>query len=61
MTNATGNLLNKPHFKALNIINLFCSSLNPRNLNEVELECCMCARWFHRNCIEIDPGLASFA
>nr|QDF21435.1 set1 Ash2 histone methyltransferase complex subunit ASH2 [Brachionus koreanus] len=39
-----------------NDLNEQCYCLKSRNLDEAELQCCVCARWFHKNCIDIDTG-----
>ncbi|CAF0719420.1 unnamed protein product [Brachionus calyciflorus] len=39
-----------------NDLNDQCYCLRSRNLDEIELQCCVCARWFHKSCIEIDTG-----
>jgi Set1/Ash2 histone methyltransferase complex subunit ASH2 len=33
-----------------------CYCLKPRDFNQIELQCCNCARWFHRTCIKVKTG-----
>lgn len=54
MNNVIGNLLTYLKYFVIN----FCLivSLKDRNFETIELQCCMCSRWYHRECIEIDTG-----
>jgi Set1/Ash2 histone methyltransferase complex subunit ASH2 len=33
-----------------------CYCLKARNLSEIDIQCINCAKWFHKNCIEVETG-----
>ena len=33
-----------------------CYCLKPRDLNEVEIQCINCAKWFHKCCVDVETG-----